>query len=180
VLSGDSRLSTATPRPTQVIQPFPTIAPPPSQPTSPPSPTPIQNAPSTTKVTVLAAGTPAFGVYPTLTITLPVNGTRQSIFKKEGVQGNPSSGQYETINFIYPNILDIQQLRFEFTNDASNSSKTEDRNLQIKSVTINGQTYDTLSPDTLSVGSWNSQTSCNPGFKKSNTLQCNGYFVFDL
>ena len=50
-----------------------------------------------------------------------------------------------------------------------------------KVIIVDGQVYETEKQSTYSVGSWNGRgIPCTPGFLKSDTLFCNGYFAYDI
>lgn len=64
--------------------------------------------------------------------------------------------------------------KIKFINDSS------DRNLYVDYLHLHGQKLESEADTTYSTGTWNSTTqSCSPGYPKSESLHCNGYFEYN-
>jgi hypothetical protein len=68
-------------------------------------------------------------------------------------------------------------VRVAFTNDA-HIPGIGDRNLIVNKIVVDGDTYQTESPKVYSKGVWRQSDGCAPGFKESQKLSCNGYFLY--
>ncbi|TWU54336.1 Bifunctional xylanase/xylan deacetylase precursor [Rubripirellula tenax] len=72
------------------------------------------------------------------------------------------------------------QIRVDFTNDQYDEVTEADRNLRVDSVTIEGVTLQTESPDVFSTGTWKPEDGIVPGFRESEFLHSDGYFQFPI
>lgn len=70
------------------------------------------------------------------------------------------------------------QIRVVFTNDLYDQASGIDRNLRVDSVTVEGVTIQTESPDVFSTGTWKPEDGIVPGFRESETLHSDGYFQY--
>lgn len=75
-----------------------------------------------------------------------------------------------------PEATKIEDVRVWFTNDAVR--RPYDRNLTVDYVELDGKRFESEDSSTLSTGSWTAALPCKPGFAKSETLFCNGYFQY--
>lgn len=173
-------LPTSTPSPTPVPpSPTPTPRPPTATPnptvTRAPSPTPTpKSASNKNTVIIRAKGTAAGGVYPTMELWF--NNRRY------GRWSNVSPGlgdTYKSYVTVIPRYSLGQKIQVKFVNDTK-LSDTEDRNLRVDSLSVNGVLYETEASTTFSVGSWQPTDRCAAGFKQSEWLHCNGYFEYYL
>jgi hypothetical protein len=83
-------------------------------------------------------------------------------------------------NFTYRHrgpALQPGQVRIDFLSPGSNAQGAI-RKARIDRVTMNGSVYQTEAPQVYSTGTWSTGAGCNPGFKRSEYLQCQGYFQF--
>jgi hypothetical protein len=158
--------SVATPTPTVAPTPIPTLTP-----VITPAPTPVVDSGSV--VTIYAAGTASSGVYPTM--SLMINGITVKTFND--VRGNPSTRSFQTFSYSSPTKVALNTVRVYFQND-KNGGSTNDRNLVIDKINIDGLDYQTENPSTFSTGTWTSGKSCTDGYKKSEWLMCKGYFQY--
>lgn len=117
------------------------------------------------QVTVRAYGTPLGGVYPR--IELRHGGSTLASWQV--------SATAQDYTVVTTDNLSAGNLRVYYTNDAYSAS--EDRNLTVLSVTVNGAVYPSMSPLVFGLGIW-SNNQCNSGYIQTNTLYCGGYFEF--
>lgn len=128
-------------------------------------------------ITVYAAGTPADGVYPSL--ALSVNGIR--VKQWDNIQGNPSQRSFQELSYYIPSNYAASQIKVEYVNDYTGVySATNDRNVMIDKIVVDGQNYESEDPSTYSVGSYTNDNGCNGGYKKGEWLQCAGYFLYKM
>lgn len=132
----------------------------------------VTNQPTTTNIVITAAGTPVGGEYPTL--DLVIKGQVAATFTN--IRGNPEARNFETRSYVYTGVLQASDIRLQFTNDIA--SATEDRNVRVDKINLNGIDYQTESPNVTSVGSWDSGAGCGIGNKQSEWLHCAGYFQY--
>jgi len=123
---------------------------------------------SAATITIYAAGTQAGGVYPTMQLQL--NGTSVASFSN--VVGDQKAYTYRAGRTVRPS-----EVRVAFTNNGTDSSGN-DRNLRVNRINIDGANYESEASTTYSTGTWTAATSCNAGYKRSEWLQCNGYFQY--
>ena len=81
----------------------------------------------------------------------------------------------DTEEFTFTTDETVDDVRVIFLND---QSSPVDRNLTVDAITINGKRYETEADTVESVGSWNPDSGCNIGLKRSEKLHCDGYFHF--
>ncbi len=72
--------------------------------------------------------------------------------------------------------VNIRDIKVAFVND----NEAPNLDVAVEYVSVDGQVFPTQAPDTYSVGSWSASSGCNPGFKNSMMLHCNGYFQFKV
>ena len=122
-------------------------------------------------VTIYAAGTPSSSVYPTMRLQILNSSNNWSNVKTwTNVNGNANTPSYNS--YIYTSAVKLlpSQIRVRFTNDKS-SSTAGDRNLRIDKINIDGVDYQSESP-TVYI------SSCTTGYKQTEWLNCNGYFMY--
>lgn len=169
-------IPTATPIPPTRIPsatPTRTPTPKPSMTPTPPLTRGITALPTTTTtnvVQVFATGQPAGGVNPI--ISLYVRGVKVATWSV------PANNDLTRSNFTYRTnqAITASDIRVAFTNDYYLNGA--DRNVRIDKVTINGKAYQTESSTVYSTGTWTSSNGCGGGYKKSEWLHCNGYFLY--
>ncbi|MEL6897416.1 MAG: DUF4347 domain-containing protein, partial [Planctomycetota bacterium] len=86
-------------------------------------------------------------------------------------------GVFETFTYDADG-LSADQIRFVFTNDLYDPDLGIDRNVRIDSITIDGTTFQSESPDVFSTGTWLPSDGITPGFRESEFLHGNGYMQF--
>lgn len=133
-----------------------------------PQPEPQQGS----TLSIYAAGQPAQAVYPTM--QLVIGGKVVTAYTD--IRGNYNNRQFIKYDYISPTKLSAGQIQVDFIND--DFINGEDRNLYIDKIVLDGITHEAEAPNTLSLGSWNTATGCDGGYKSSEALSCNGYFRF--
>jgi len=165
----------ATPSPTPIASPS---ASPTASPSATPRPTPSSSpSPATSSgslIRIKAAGTPAQGVYPSVSLRLA--GQEVAIFSN--IRGNPLTRSFQEFSYMAIASATIDQLSLHFINDLGTS--TEDRNVAIDSVSIDNQLYETEVNTVYSEGSWSGMNACGGKFAQSEWLHCAGFFQFGL
>ena len=94
----------------------------------------------------------------------------------DDVQGNFAGRQFVRYDYVSATKLTVDQIRFNFLNDSLING--EDRNLYVDKIVLDGTVYESEGPGIYSLGSWSADTGCAAGYKASETLSCNGYFMF--
>lgn len=122
---------------------------------------------------IYAAGTPANNVYP----TLEVNVKGQKVQTLTNIVGDTTKRQFMEFIYSQDNPMSPKDITLNFVNDDANA--TEDRNVMVDKINIDGIDYQTEDISTVSLGSWDSLNGCNIGNKKSEWLHCTGYFSYD-
>lgn len=174
-----------SPAPTKTPTPSPTRTPTPQPPTNAPTPTytpsptktptPTQ-IPVSSTITVFAAGTPACGRYPNM--TLNINGI--DVMIAYGVTGDPLSNTpiFKTYQYTSSAKILPSQVMVKFTNDNKKAEKcTDDRNLRVNRINIDGVDYMTNNPSVFGEGIYY-RNKCREGFFRTDWLYCNGYFQY--
>lgn len=64
-----------------------------------------------------------------------------------------------------------------FSNDFYDGGDV-DRNLEVDSIVVNGDVYETESDGTYSEGVWSSEEGCSPGFRQNELVSCGGRLIF--
>jgi glucose/arabinose dehydrogenase len=70
-----------------------------------------------------------------------------------------------------------EQVRVKFVNPGV-SSRSITRKARIDRIAINSVLHQSEAPTVYSTGTWDAVNGCRPGFKRSELLQCQGYFQF--
>ncbi len=169
---------TATPLPT--VTPTPTILPTPTPtptiaPTATPQPT-VTPAPTVGSVIkVYAGGTIYKNTYPTMRLQILNTSTNawDTVQTWTNVNGDANTPTYKEYSFSSPKKVISNQIRVRFTNDANNwfGKRTEDRNLRVDRINVDGVDYQSEAASVYT-------TSCSSGYKKTEWLNCNGYFQY--
>ncbi len=92
------------------------------------------------------------------------------------IGGDMGARQFESYEYLAADLA-LDRIKIAFTNDIE-SAPGSDLNLNVDRLNLYGVDYEIEAANTFSVGSWNSSTGCDPGFKRSETLHCDGYFEF--
>ncbi|NTU73034.1 hypothetical protein HGB07_02560, partial [Candidatus Roizmanbacteria bacterium] len=129
--------------------------------------------PTQSVITIFAAGTPADSVYPTMKLKIK----NKTVKTWKNVKGDALRSIFAQYQYESPTKVSINDVRIEYGNDKK-SELGGDRNLRVNKVDIDGAVYYTQSSSVLSSGSWSNENGCEPGFKRSEWLNCNGYFQF--
>ena len=137
------------------------------------TPTPLP-PPATTKtlVTVYAAGTPAANVYPTAQLLVDDH----VVATFNDIRGDANNRVFQTYSYMSPVTLTPERIKVSYSNDAVINN--EDRNLRVDKIMLDNVSYETEDPSVVSTGTWAQATGCGIGNKKSEWLQCNGYFAY--
>ncbi|MGB7328921.1 MAG: DUF4347 domain-containing protein, partial [Rubripirellula sp.] len=80
---------------------------------------------------------------------------------------------YETTEAI-----DASRVSIEFINDLYDPDNGIDRNLFVNNIQINGNNFETNSPDVYSTGAWTAADGIQPGYGRGIVLNGNGYFQY--
>jgi len=92
------------------------------------------------------------------------------------VESGADQGQFQTYSYRADGLITADNVQIEFVGDEFIPGVL-DKNLRVREVSIDGETYATVSPDVLSTGSWTS-AGVIPGFQQSEYLHVDGYFQF--
>lgn len=114
---------------------------------------------------IRAYGTKGDGIYPQMDI----------LVDDKKVKSFSTNGNLTDYSYTHPFSINAEQIKVRFSNDYY--QPPEDRNLYIDRITLNGSMYQSEADTTYSTGSWGSN-GCVPSFKKSEWLNCNGYFHY--
>ncbi|QDT08227.1 DUF4347 domain-containing protein [Planctomycetes bacterium K23_9] len=89
------------------------------------------------------------------------------------------SDQFQAYEFQLDTVLSPGDVRIEFVNDLYDPDFGIDRNLSIDNIVIDGESYETESPDVFSLGVWESSAGrLTSGNLQVETLNGSGYFQF--
>jgi hypothetical protein len=72
------------------------------------------------------------------------------------------------------------EVEVHFTNDLYDPGNGIDRTLIVDRIEVAGEVFESEAPNVYSDGSWTSSDGCDPGFKLSENLNCNGFFRYDV
>ena len=120
-----------------------------------------------TEITVYAAGR-----VNTETMELQIDGV--TVESWENVGGNARAGTFAEYTYVAEGFVEASSVRVAFVNDLGGS-----RDLRVDGIVVNGERYESEAAATLSTGTFAAGTRCEPGFKRSEWLNCNGYFAYD-
>ncbi|MEL7336544.1 MAG: carbohydrate-binding domain-containing protein, partial [Planctomycetota bacterium] len=109
-------------------------------------------------------------------IELQLDGQTVATYDTLGDQANV--GGFREFTFQATGPVDPGRVRIAFVNDLLDTAAGIDRNVRIDHVRIDGQIFETESPDVFSTGTWLPADGIAPGFRQSETLHANGYFQF--
>jgi hypothetical protein len=121
--------------------------------------------PATDTITIRARGHTG-----TEAIALTINGTTVATFTN---LPDTFTNHTHTTN----GAMTIDTITVDFTNNGYHNG--QDRNVQIDYLQIGNTRYQTEDPTNHSTGTWNTSTHCTPGYKKSETLHCNGSLLYN-
>ncbi|MEM6777717.1 MAG: PQQ-dependent sugar dehydrogenase [Planctomycetota bacterium] len=74
--------------------------------------------------------------------------------------------------------VSADDIRIQFLNDLWDPANSIDHNLIVDYVEVDGERYETESPNVFSTGTWKPSDGIAPGFRQSETLHTNGYFQY--
>ncbi|MGB3801481.1 MAG: sugar-binding protein, partial [Lewinella sp.] len=120
-----------------------------------------------TNISILAAGRQN-----TETMELQIDGVTVESWTNVG--GNARSGVFAEYTYTAEGFVEASDVRVAFINDRGGS-----RDLRVDGIIVNGERYESEATTTLSTGTFAAGTRCEPGFKRSEWLNCNGYFAYD-
>lgn len=107
-------------------------------------------------------------------------GVEQFQLKIDGtvVQTYTTSTEDQTFSYQADGNVTADQIRIEFINDVYDSVAGIDNNLNIDSISIDGQIFETEAASTYSTGTWRSEDGVQPGNRQSEWLHSEGYFQY--
>lgn len=120
------------------------------------------------RIEVHTRGTALNDIYPQLDVFVNGQKISQSIQTSEALQ-----------QFSLNTDLPINTLELKYINDAYQENPFIDRNVFVDKVVINGVSFETEDSTVYSIGSWNAQTGCSPGYKSSEWLHCSGSITYN-
>lgn len=160
--------ATSTPRPVATATPKPAAS---ATPKATSMPTPSAGG---SKLVIYAAGTPVGGVHANMDLLID----QKKVMSWTDVKPDYVKRTYTIYTYNSPVKLSRSQIRIAFTNDGVNSNRTEDRSLIVDKIILDGVTYQTEASTTYSTGTYTQGAGCTAGYKKSEWLNCNGYFQY--
>ncbi len=161
------------PSPTSIIATITRFLSPTSRPSNTSTPTAVPTVGSNgSELVVVASGDPGGSVNPLIEIL--VNGQK---VRPEPFAITARADRNETQSIIYRTNtpLTAKMIRVRFINDGKGGS--DDINVKIDKIILNGTEYQTESSTVLSTGTFY-PNSCSRGNKKQEWLHCNGYFQY--
>lgn len=93
-----------------------------------------------------------------------------------GLGDGADAGIVRTFTYQTPDTISADDVRIEFVNDFVGADG-RDRNVRVEAIAIDGQRFETNSPDVFSTGTF-TDTGLQPGFGRGNYLQVNGFFQY--
>jgi len=136
-----------------------------SSPAPEPEPDPISSSDGST-IQVIAAGS-ANDEQMTLRIG------QDNVKTWNNVGGDARRGQFRTFSYQHDQSVNIDDIQLALTQVGSNDS-----DLRIDKIILDGATYQTEAPSTYSTGTWTRETGIKPGYYQSEWLHSRGYFHF--
>lgn len=97
-----------------------------------------------------------------------------------GQAGDLQSQNFLSLNYVSPQLVDISDVRINFTNDFYDPDNGIDYNLAIDRIVINEVSYETEAPDVFSTGSWLPEDGIVPGFRGTEVIHSEGYFQYGV
>ena len=85
----------------------------------------------------------------------------------------------QTFSYSSDETIAASSVKIVFTNDLWDPSNGIDRNLTVAQLRLDGNVYQTNSPDVYSTGTWKAEDGVVAGFREAFSLHSNGYFQFD-
>ena len=122
-------------------------------------------------VQVIAAGTTGAEQ-----IELEVNGAVVQTWNNLG--SGAYGGEFTTLSFQTSGTTAADDVRINFVNDLYDEANSIDRNVRIDAIIIDGQRFETESPDVYSTGTWLPADGVVAGNRQSEYLHTDGYFQF--
>lgn len=122
-------------------------------------------------VEILAAGSEN-----TETMDLEIDGSVVESWQDVG--GDADAGVFESYTFTTPETVTPGQVRIILNNSVWNPANGIDENLRIDAMIIDGVRYETEADDVYSTGTWTPVDGIAPGFRNSEFLHGDGYFLF--
>ncbi len=102
----------------------------------------------------------------------------QLIINGQVIQTWDNVSKYITYEYRYSQyLIKGTNVKVAFINDLYIPG-VADRNLFVGKINVDGVDYQTEDPSVYSKGVWNRSSGCNAGFKQSQWLSCNGYFLY--
>ena len=110
------------------------------------------------------------------TINLNIDG--QTVQTWENIGGDAESGNFVQLTYHTEGAIQPGQVQIEFVNDLFLPEQGIDRNVRVDRIQIDGNVFETESPDVFSTGTWVPGVGIAPGNQQSEYLHTNGYFQF--
>lgn len=85
------------------------------------------------------------------------------------------SREFGRYNARFAATVPVERYRIRYINDDGG-----ERDLEVRSIDVDGERFVTTSVSTYSTGTFDRETRCAPGFKLSSVLNCNGYFQYSI
>jgi len=127
----------------------------------------------TSRIEIFAAGTPGNGIYPIM--DLRING--RVVARFADVRGDAALRKFVRFSYQHPTQVSSNQIQVAFVNDHY-VSNDNDRNLRVDRIRLDGVDYQSEHASTFSTGTWAQADKCAAGHKKSEWLNCSGYFQY--
>lgn len=109
-------------------------------------------------------------------IQLQING--QTVASYDSLGNGADTRSFREFVYQASGSVDPSDVRVVFTNDFSDEAAGIDRNVIVDHIRIDGQTFETESPDVFSTGTWLPEDGVTAGFRQNETLHTDGYFQF--
>ncbi len=85
----------------------------------------------------------------------------------------------KTFTYTHPTGIGANSLRVYFVNNGLTSTGA-DKNAIVDKIEVNGQPFQTEASTTYSEGSWDPAGGCNPGYKSSEWIACDGFMQYNI
>ena len=109
-------------------------------------------------------------------INLNIGG--QTVRTWHDIGGDADAGEFVQLTYQTGASVQPGDVQIEFTNDFYFPLLGIDRNVRVDRIEIDGNVFETESPDVFSTGTWLPGEGVTPGNKQSEFLNANGYFQY--
>ena len=132
---------------------------------------PLESRQLMSAVQIFAAG--SFG---SEQLQLSVKGAVVKTFNNLG--NGADRGEFVTLNHQTAQTVTASDIRLSFINDFYDEARDIDWNVTVDAIAIDGERYETESPDVFSTGTFRPQDEIVNGYGRGDTLHTNGYFQY--